>query len=564
MSEKQPGSLKAIALLARENPAGVAAISACLFLCSIMEALGISAIFPLISGVLNTGATLPDSRLADFVNALSARGPYFLAGFIIGSFIIKSLLLSAVMNIVARNVAEFSHKMRLSFTRAMMNARIHFILSKSLGENLSILSNASVNAGSAYISAARVLSGVFNVLLYLAYALWLSTEATLISVLTMGVLVVLVRSTMNRARKAGQKTMQYIHEISRNMGEALRGVKAAKATGNEAHLAAYIYEDSEKLRQAHTANITVAQTLRNIQEPVTITSAIVCLLLFKEGIKLEPGYILFILAVYYRLMGSTNLMLADYQKFLGQENALWSIRQGIEEAEGQKENLETGGLSPPEKTADITYEDISMSFGEKRIFKDLEFTVPARKLTIFQGESGRGKTTAVDMMCGLVDPTEGVIKIAGTPLPHIDKRLWRQKIGYVDQFPFLFQGSVRDNILLDRNDIPDERVKECLSLCHLDKFIEGNADGLDYHLNEGGTNISGGQRQRIAIARAIISAPDYLVLDEPTSALDRESTDVIFRTLKELSASMSVIVITHSHAAEKYADHIIDFDEFQN
>lgn len=152
--------------------------------------------------------------------------------------------------------------------------------------------------------------------------------------------------------------------------------------------------------------------------------------------------------------------------------------------------------------------------------------------------------------------------IGDTPLSDINTHLWRQKIGYVDQFPFLFKGSIRDNILLGNKTISDTQLREALHLCHIDKFVDAQPEGLDFQIHEGGTNISGGQRQRLAIARSVIRKPHYLIMDEPTSALDQESTDAIFQTLKDLSRTMSVIMISHSEAAEAFADHIVDFDKF--
>lgn len=560
MTERK--SLKSISLIVQENPKAVSAVCLCLLLSSLVEAIGVAAIFPLISIILETGSSLPASGFTDFINKIAENGPYFLAAFVVCSFILKSVMLGVATRIIASNVASFSHRLRVSFVESMLNARVQFIFSRSLGQSLSVLTNDSITAAAAYTSAARVLSGFFQALIYFIYAIWLSTEATFLSVLTMGVLVVVVKATMDRARKAGFKTTEYIHEISKNMGEALRGAKEAKATARESYLASYIFEGSDQLRRAHAANLIVGQTLRNIQDPITVASALICLLLFRQVVDLEPGYIMFILAVYYRLMTSVNLMMADYQKFVGQEAALWSIKDGIRAAEDEREKLQSGGIVPTKTPQPINFKNISVNYGEKQVFSNISFTVPPAKLTAFKGESGKGKTTCVDIICGLVRPSVGEVLVGSDKLEDLDMRLWRNNIGYVDQFPFLFKGSVRDNIVLDTKGVTDKRVHEILKLCHLTKFVSGLADGLNHQLHEGGSNISGGQRQRIAIARSLIRDPAYLILDEPTSALDQESAETVFRTLTALSEYISVIVISHSAEAEKYADTIIDFDVF--
>lgn len=557
---KKNKSIQALALIVRENPGAAIIVCACLFLSGLLDAIGISAVFPMISIILETGMDLPESWLGNFIGSMTSLGPYVLSLLIVGCFIAKSCIMYLTTLVIAERVSRFSHDLRVSFSQSILKARVRFIFSKSLGENLAILSDGSVRAAAAYISAARVLSGALQAGLYLFYSFWLSAEATLLSLLTVGVLMILVGGTMRRTRKAGRKTTQYIQSISKNMGEALRGVKEAKATGREGYLASLIVEDSEQLRKAHTVNIIVGQTLRNIQDPVTIGSALICLLVFKEFLSLPPGYIIFILAVYYRLMTSVNMLLADYQKFLGQETALWAIKEGTKNADDERERLNESGLSPACEPQEITFRNVSVSYGGRVVFSKLSFSLPRQKLCVLKGESGRGKTTCVDIICGLVEPDSGEILIGKTPLKAINTRLWRKKIGYVDQFPFLFNGTIRENILLGADNIADEEIYECLKLCHIERFISNLPARLDTVLNEGGANLSGGQRQRIALARAIVTRPFYLVLDEPTSALDQESAEGVFKTLSELSKTMNVIAISHSAGIEKYAECIIDFD----
>ena len=555
-------SIKAITLLARQQPGAIALVCGLLLLSGMLEAFGISAIFPLISVILEMGSALPDGAMGDFIRWLSGFDPYVLALIVVGSFVLKSLVLSVTFTFIGNQVATFAHKLRVSFIDAMMKARVHYILSKSLGENLAVLSNDSTRAAAAYISAARTLAGFLQVMIYSAYALWLSVEATLLSLVTVGVLFVAVKATMDRSRKSGWETMSFIHGITKRMGEALRGVKEAKATAREKYLSSFIVSDSDELRKAHAVSIIVGQTLRNIQDPVTITSALICVFIFKDYLQLEPGYIMFILAVYYRLMASVNTMLADYQKFLGQEAGLWAIQDGIKNAKAQKERPNKKGYTPSSSPQDIAFKKVSFSYGEKQVLKDISFKVPAKKITMLKGESGRGKTTCIDMICHLIDPDSGEISVGSRNLASINTAKWRTNIGYVDQFPFLFKGSIRENILLDLKNVSDAQIKKTLRLCHLSDFVSRQAEGLDFVINEGGTNISGGQRQRIAIARSVIRKPAYLILDEPTSALDQESAKVVLAALKDLSKTMSVIMISHSPLAESHADTVIDFDKF--
>lgn len=562
MEEEKKQPLKLISLIVKENPRAVFIVCSCLLISSMIEALGVSAIFPLISLVLETEMDLPESRLAEFILYLKNLGPYLLSIFVIISFVIKSLILNFTISVVAKSVSNFSYNLRDVFIRSMFDAKIHFIFSRSLGKNLAVLTTDSINASSAYISATRVLAGLFQLMIYVSYALWLSVEATFLSAITMGVLFIMVKTTMDKTRKSGKETTHHIHDISKNMGETLRGTKEAKATATEKYFIRYIDKGSSDLKKAHKISIELGQRLRNIQDPVTVASALFCLLLFKDVVQLEPSYIIFILAVYYRLMTSLNMTLADYQKFLGRETALWSIKENIEDAQNQIELTQKDGVEAQGKPEKIFFDQVSIAFDEKKVLNSVSFNIAPNKLTLLRGESGKGKTTTIDMICSLVQPDAGEIRVGHTPLTEINTESWRKTLGYVDQFPFLFKASIKDNIVLNCDDVSEEDIQRVINLCHLKKFIESQEYGLDFVLNEGGSNISGGQRQRIAIARAVVRKPQYLILDEPTSALDHESEEVIFQTLKELSNTMSVIVVSHSKDLEKYADDVINFDQF--
>jgi ATP-binding cassette subfamily C protein len=257
-----------------------------------------------------------------------------------------------------------------------------------------------------------------------------------------------------------------------------------------------------------------------------------------------------------------NTLQADIQKYLGQESALWSILNITRKAEEEKEVHTKGHSITFETPQDIRLKNIGLCFGEKEIFTGLNFTFPKNQITLLKGESGKGKTSVIDIICGLLQPTQGEVKVSGTPLAQIDIYQWRRQIGYVDQFPFLFKGSVRENIVQDGPTFEnDEHLNNCLTLSHLDDFVASLEDGLNFMLEEGGNNISGGQRQRIALARALYFRPNYLILDEPTSALDPSSQEMIFNSMTALKKQMTVIAISHSTEIEPYADSVLDMGE---
>ena len=259
-------------------------------------------------------------------------------------------------------------------------------------------------------------------------------------------------------------------------------------------------------------------------------------------------------------MTSINLLQSEYQRMVSQQADHFSVLSFIQNArKNEEKNL---GKKPYKykNPQPISLKNINMNYQDKNIFKNQNFDFPAQKLTLIRGTSGRGKTTLIDMVCGLVKPQDGTITIGGKDLKTFDIKEWRQQLSYVDQSPFILSGTIKDNIVIDFYKATTEDIEDVIKKCNLAALISSLEHGIDHILEEDGSNISGGQRQRIAIARSLIRKPHYIFFDEPTSALDEKNSIVIFNLLKALSSDITVILISHDSAAIPYADHIIDLD----
>jgi ABC-type multidrug transport system fused ATPase/permease subunit len=179
------------------------------------------------------------------------------------------------------------------------------------------------------------------------------------------------------------------------------------------------------------------------------------------------------------------------------------------------------------------------------------------------GRSGAGKSTLVDVVLRLLDPTAGDLWLDGRPLAEIGRRAWQARIGYVPQAPFIADDTLRANVAfgVPREQVNDARVRECLSLAHLEALVGEMERGLDTPLGDRGLRVSGGQRQRIAIARALYNQPRLLVLDEATSALDRISEGVIQEAVEGLRGHVTTLTIAHRLATIERCDTIFLLEE---
>ena len=205
----------------------------------------------------------------------------------------------------------------------------------------------------------------------------------------------------------------------------------------------------------------------------------------------------------------------------------------------------------------ITIENASFTYPRKLgpAISDVSMVVPAGRSVAIVGTSGAGKTTIIDVLLGVLPPDKGRVLISGLPpLEAVAK--WPGAISYVPQDVVIASGTIRENVALGYplEAATDELVMSALRIAHLDKFIEGLADGLDTQVGERGAKISGGQRQRLGIARAMFTKPHLLVLDEATSSLDAETEASISEAIYGLRGSSTVIMIAHRLSTVRNAD----------
>lgn len=208
------------------------------------------------------------------------------------------------------------------------------------------------------------------------------------------------------------------------------------------------------------------------------------------------------------------------------------------------------------------FDDVSFAYEEgKEVVRNITFEAPAGSVTALVGTSGSGKTTIAGLVATFLTPASGKITVDGQDLSKVTLNSYRGQLGVVLQDDFLFEGSIRENILFPRPDATPEQLQEAVKAAYVDEFTARFEAGLDTVIGERGVKLSGGQRQRIAIARAILANPRVLILDEATSNLDTESESFIQDSLKRLMAGRTTFVIAHRLSTIRQADQILVIEQ---
>jgi len=193
----------------------------------------------------------------------------------------------------------------------------------------------------------------------------------------------------------------------------------------------------------------------------------------------------------------------------------------------------------------IKFDNVSLGYPtHKDVLKSINFQINKGEMTSIVGKSGAGKTTIINLILKLIMPTEGKILIDGYDLKDIKLDTWLDKIGYVSQETFIFNSSIRENIIFGRG-VDENKLIEVSKLANAYEFITGLSEGYETVVGDRGLKLSGGQRQRIAIARAMYNNPELLIFDEATSSLDSLSEKMIQDSLRKISSDHTVVLVAH-------------------
>jgi subfamily B ATP-binding cassette protein MsbA len=211
---------------------------------------------------------------------------------------------------------------------------------------------------------------------------------------------------------------------------------------------------------------------------------------------------------------------------------------------------------------DIVFDNVSFSYEEsKEVLHNISFEAPSGSVTALVGSSGSGKSTIAGLAATFLNPVDGKVTLDGTDLATVNLSSYRSKLGVVLQDDFLYEGTIRENILFPRPDATEKQLVEAVKGAYVDEFTDRFEKGLDTVIGERGVKLSGGQRQRISIARALLANPRIIILDEATSNLDTESESFIQKSLGILMKDRTTFVIAHRLSTIQQADQILVIEE---
>ena len=522
---------------------------------ALAEGVGIAALLPLISLVIGSdggGGTL--GLYVECVFALAGSAPSLggLLVFIVAATSLKALLMLLAMAQVGYAAAHVAMGLRLAFVRAFLKARWAHFVDQRVGDLASAVSVEPTRAASAYVASCRALSSGIQLLIYLALSFAISWEVSLIALVVGAVGMVGLSRFVAMARRAGQRQTDLQRSFMTRVLQGLEGMKPLKAMAREGCLGPLIEDDTRGLNRAQRAIVISREALRESHEIIRAL-AVAGGLYVLVTIWGQPVDGLLILALLFvRTLQKVSLLQGQYQTAAVNQPAFAFLRSTIEAAERAREPGHGGTV--PRLASAISLRGVSFSYGRGNVLEGASMTLPAGAFIAVVGTSGVGKTTAADLIIGLLRPQQGEVWIDDLPMRDVDATAWRGMIGYVPQETFLFHDTVMANVTLGDDGVSRAEVEMALRRAEAWGFVAALPKGMDSIVGERGARLSGGQRQRISVARALIRDPALLILDEATTALDPETEAGIVATVQRLAGKVTVLSISHQPAMRRAAD----------
>ena len=391
---------------------------------------------------------------------------------------------------------------------------------------------------------------------YLVFALWLSPGATVFALLGGGGLILLLKRAARGAHTAGVDLTASGKELYATAIDHLSGMKMAKSHGAEEHGVALFSHQTRRLADSYVRAVRNQANVKFWYDTGVVVVVGVVLYAALEVVGLRPAEILLLLFVFLRLTPRLSGIQQSYQRIVNMLPAFAAVRDMQARCDAAAEGNEPSS-EPMDLTRRLDVEHVSFSYRESApalVIDDVSLTVEAGRTTAIVGSSGSGKTTLADLVTGLLEPKTGQVIVDGVALTRERARAWRGRIGYVSQDTFLFNDTVRANLLWGNPGASEQDLWDALSSAAAAEFVSTLPDKLETVVGDRGVRLSGGERQRLALARALLRRPALLVLDEATSHLDSESERRIQQALERLHGTQAILVIAHRLTTIRSAD----------
>jgi len=488
------------------------------------------------------------------------RQLYILILVVIGAILLQaitSFLLTKVLSIQAQHLIS---ELRAQVQKKVLSLPISFFDNTKSGALVSrIMTDVEGVRNLIGTGLVQLIGGSFTAIITLVILIKMNVWMTLFTFVPLSIFGIIALKSFKYIRPIFRARGKINAEVKGRLTETLGGIRVIKAFNAE-------NQETEVFEKG------VADIFKNVKKSMTATAIMTSSSTFLIGLATTG---VMGIGGYYMIQGTMTFgdfiqftfllafMVAPIVQMSNIGSQLTEALAGLDRTEElmnmpAEEDNEERTIVLQNLKGEIVFDDVSFAYQEgKEVLNNINFKVPSGSVTALVGSSGSGKSTIAGLSATFLNPKSGTITIDNQDMSKVQLSSYRKNLGVVLQDEFLFEGTIRDNILFPRPNASETELQNAVKAAYVNEFTDRFDDGLETLIGERGVKLSGGQRQRLAIARAILADPKIIILDEATSSLDTESESLIQQSLSVLIKDRTTIVIAHRLSTIKRADQIL-------
>lgn len=474
--------------------------------------------------------------------------------FYLFTVILKASIFVFEKFITVKTIMRIMREMIFDQYKSYLDASWEFFGTRDYGTLSNTIAKEIEKAVTGLESLAQFCASSFALIFYFILLIFISWDLTLIVFFITALILLPVSFMLN-------KYVYKVRKIHTNASNMFQG--KIYDTLNSIKLILGFAKKEETFHELKPTVFTVTRTAiqftmaRIIMQPLT---EILVVILIISSVVYGLGYVEIGIPSLIAFLYSIQRLGTEAQAVMNSRNGISASLPSFEQIDILKEEAfkkkeEKGGIQIVSFDKSIEIKNLSFDYDkENKVLDNVSMQIHKGSMVGIVGPSGSGKSSLIDLILGFYHQNEGRITVDDNELQNLDLDKWRNLIGYIPQQPFLFNTSLKDNMLWANPNASDDDIHEAFELANATDFIENLEDGYNTVVGERGARLSGGQAQRICLARAIVKHPQILVLDEATSSLDSNSEMLIQESIEQLSGKVTIISIAHRLATIKKAD----------
>ncbi len=531
----------------------------------ILDGLALALIVPFVDILIGTEDETSSVSLIRWTSDfLEWMGLETTTGWLIAFIVVFQLVRAAGMAmqvwLTAHFRAEFEELLKRGTFTVLMRSSWSYLTTLRSGSMTNAIVSQATRGGRTYDSFAITLSALITSITYFAGSLIISWELSLLAAGYALLLMISLSYFFAMGKRLGARLATNGEDVLNEISESVGGLKIVKSSALETSVIGRFSHAAR--RYARTDSLIGLQqgAMQSLFELLFMVALVAGLFFASRTLDLTNSAILLFTLLFFRIFQRARGIQTGLQSFYQLIPSLEVIRRFQQQASSNSERTTGGDFQKLERKVEFSNVQYEYLAGHP-VLNDISMEIEAKKSVAIVGPSGVGKTTVVDMVVGLIDPTSGSVSIDDRPLTEISLEAWRGRIAYVTQGSILFRDTVARNIALGVDNVTHEDIEEAATLAGANDFISRLPQGYETLVGERGITLSGGQRQRIALARALIRKPDLLILDEATSELDVASEQRFQATLAGLQGHTAMLIVAHRLSTVMGVDRVYVLDD---